>query len=231
MELINVPHNDDNMPLRNRARLWGDPKGGALYRWGGDGAYANTSDNDNIKLWKLDIGDGGGGTWGTPDPVNPFVFAEVNSGVRTFATVCDGAGYTIGGYATSASDARFYKTPFGQGSIPLPGVVSYDMESRTWANDSSMGWNAHGRGRSGAAVCLEGGSNISDALLLMLGGQSTNLDSADDAAAVITAINNITIYDPTQKRWHYQETTGDLPTNRENFCAVVAQSLNGTFEM
>ena len=42
--------------------------------------------------------------------------------------------------------------------------------------------------------------------------------------------DNITIYEPTNKTWHYQTGTGDIPAGRDGVWDVGVQGDNRTYE-
>ena len=43
--------------------------------------------------------------------------------------------------------------------------------------------------------------------------------------------DNLTFYDPLERKWHSQIATGNRPTPRRDFCAVGVQGPDNTFEV
>lgn len=217
------------MPTRNNAILWPDSSNNAAYRWGGDGSYGAIVDHSSTKLWALSSNGQGGSSWSPKDPVNLGVFDQIYAGVGGASATCDRTSYYVGGFGTKASDIRLSDTVFGKSGLSLPGVLSYEMDALTWSNDSTAGLNDHGVSKYQKAACVDGGSRTSS--LLLMGGQMTGQSSALDSASSYSSFQNITIYNPVDKTWHYQQTTGDAPPAKQFFCALTSRSMNSTYEM
>jgi hypothetical protein len=118
----------------------------ALYAWGGEGPYGNTTRADNIKLWAFSSDNKGCGSGAAVIPENPAVFDVLLRGTVGSAATCNGVGFLLGGVPTPASDARV------GGTVPLPGLLTYDMKSSTLANVSATFPYATAQG--GQAECL-----------------------------------------------------------------------------
>ncbi|KAH8663296.1 hypothetical protein BGZ61DRAFT_321567, partial [Ilyonectria robusta] len=218
---------DEPLPANN-LRLWAGAESDTLYRWGGDGPYGNTDLGDDIALWAIQLDDDGQGSWAKKSAANDDFFSDIYSGASGAGTVCDDMGVYVGGYGSGASDARFSETVFPD-RMPLPGVLTYNMTDRTWANESTVPLNPpYGTWISGEALCVPGFTTNS--LVFVIGGQTTPRASAARVDADFTDFANITFYDPVQNQWYWQEASGDVPRGRELFCAVGVEG-NGTYDI
>ena len=204
--------------------LWRDSDNKTIYSWGGDESYDNRSEINNKHLWALTTDGNGGGTWDIQRPANPDLFNEFYRTKDAPNAVCHGTAFYLGGFADSVSDIRVPQGEF----IALSGLLTYDMKTFTWANESSdqLGYVPY----RGTATCV---SNYgSEGVLVFLGGSradgasSLNLDDFN-----LITLSSIWLYDPATKNWLYQATTGDIPSGRRNHCSVGIPGPNGTFEM
>jgi hypothetical protein len=80
---------------------------------------------------------------------------------------------------------------------------------------------------TGEAVCLpklgRGG------LVMMLGGKNAKPNNTADSEYF--NLRRMFFIDPISKTEHYQNIDGDVPDDREHFCAVTARSTIGSYEM
>lgn len=99
-------------------------------------------------------------------------------------------------------------------------MVAYDFSSRELANSSDVpvlaqGWEQYG----GLTFVPNWGSR---GLLIGVGGHED-----DDTASFNTAL----VYDIHNRRWFEQETSGDIPPPRKEFCIAGAQSISRTHDI
>lgn len=123
-------------------------------------------------------------------------------------------GYVLGGIEDNHSAQD--RMDVG-GSIPLPGIVSYNIDNSQWSNDSAPANISN--------IFFESVSNFGPSGLLIGAGHA---DYPNDG---ITTISHLTIYEPTAKTWHNQSTTGDAPKIRDGACTVGVPGDNNTYEM
>ncbi|KAF7557569.1 hypothetical protein G7Z17_g591 [Cylindrodendrum hubeiense] len=219
---------DEPLPINN-LRLWADTGSSTLYRWGGDGPSGDTAVADDIDLWTIKVDDDGTGTWAIKTASNDDFFSDIYSGASGAGTVCEGLGLYLGGYGSSASDSRLSDTEF-PARMPLPGLLTYNMTDRTWANQSTLPLNPldGGTWTSGEALCIPGYGDNS--LVFTLGGQTTPATSAARADSEFTDFSNITIYNPISNEWYWQAAGGDVPRGRTQLCAVGVKG-NNTYDI
>jgi hypothetical protein len=227
VEFNNIAKGDGAPPPSDQVGLWPDPEGKKFYRWGGGAPDPEVAEPGDARLWVFTPDADGSGEWSTQEPANGDVFDGIVQGMDGGWTSCNGRGFWVGGYGNERTDARFDNT---SNSIypPIPGYLTYEMESRTWSNDSIGDISPdYGTFMTGEAVCLpklgEGG------LVMMLGGKSAEPDSTADSEYL--NLRKIGFIDPIDKTQHYQNIDGDVPDDREHFCAVTARSTTGSYEM
>ncbi|KAK1776751.1 hypothetical protein QBC45DRAFT_356772 [Copromyces sp. CBS 386.78] len=212
--------------------IWNDPSGDGFYIYGGRAPY--TINQDKITkdgIWKFTVDGKGGGTWTLERPSNPDVLKKLNlTDKAAFAAAYDSSGgavsFVIGGMTSIEIDPDSNNTsivtdPKHWYRTPIPGMVSYDMKTRTFSRiDTStvippLGTLIDGR----AHFVPQFGPN---GLVMVLGGE---------VGEAILDFNNITFFDPKSGRWGWQKTAGYAPTERESFCMVGVASPAGTYEL
>ncbi|EHA55848.1 hypothetical protein MGG_12441 [Pyricularia oryzae 70-15] len=224
--------------------LWTDDQANPkkMYRWGGEGPQMKIFEEArNPRLGLFSPDGNGGGSWATEDLPKPRMIARVTG---ASSTSCNGVGFSLGGWGNPGTDRDIFR-----GNVPVPGLITYDMSSGSWANESALPFSTYGTHAWGSAVCLPslgsssgGGGNGSSVsgrpggLVFFLGGDVTGPTFAADASdanpesALRTdgdrslTFDKIAFYDQGAKKWHSQTATGDLPPPRRRFCAVAASS-------
>ncbi|KAH7166474.1 hypothetical protein EDB81DRAFT_782316 [Dactylonectria macrodidyma] len=214
---------DEPLPVNN-LRLWADADSSTIYRWGGDGPAGTTDVAEDIALWSMKVDSAGSGTWAQKTAANDGFFADLYSAASGGGTVCDGLGIYLGGYGSSATDTRLSDTAFPD-RMPVPGLLTYNMTGRTWANESTVPLNSpDGTWTSGETLCVPGFGDNS--LVFVIGGTTTPVTTAARADSHFSDFSNITFYDPVAQKWHWQEAGGDVPRGRAQLCAVGVKGEN-----
>lgn len=219
---------DANVPVLNLPTLWPDSDGASFYLWGG-GTTPSDPTTPDLALWKFTADGAGSGSWSKQLSSDSAAFSNLTRPYGAAIATGGDVGYALSGVVTSHSDPNFEGD-----AIPLPGLVSFNMSSGGWKNESSVGYSSNGMGLWGHMQHVPGFGT--DGLLVMFGGQSTSPDlyqpgTFSNANPEFIPFDNITIYDPVSKIWHSQVTTGEHPSPRDSFCAVGVQGVNGTYEM
>lgn len=220
---VEVKVTKKSAPSLNMAALFRDTKQQSAYMWGG---WAVPGTMPKYKeLWEFAADTSGGGTWRVLDAANP---AFQNNLVRTnaaSAATCNGRGMYLGGYEDVNTDtvhsARAY--------LPTPGLVTYDIAARTWANVSATGFNTYGTTLYGAAACA--GNFGKAGLFFPIGGDETDLQTWNDNGRSLIDTSVLKFYDVDGDKWHSQPTSGEAPPVRDRHCVAGVQGPNGTYEM
>lgn len=203
--------------------VWADgPR--AFYSWGGHasqgigaGGLATRSE------WRFNTKGLGNGTWYDETPTNPDLLDSLTlSEDGAFATAHN-TGFWIGGVSSGWTE------PGLQIGSAIPGIVSFNITTKTWHNDSADGISEYGTLRAGQAqfVPIFGPNG----LIFVLGGQAMSLGPAATAKITLQAFDKVRFFDPVTKEWYWQATTGKAPKPRLYFCAVGVEGQNGTYEM
>ena len=209
--------NESGPPEVSGGALWVDQDVHRAYTWGGS-VQSNIPDQGS-DVWQMDTDGNGRASW--------KMSWSRNSGIENLqrvydgsSTVCNRVGYYFNGIADSSNDSN-QTSHFNY----FPGLVTYDMDSSQWTNESSdaLGYTSYG----GKAVCVPQLSK--KGLLLFLGG--VRHTPSGENTKTYWPLNNITLYNPATKEWYWQNTSGTAPTAREGFCSIGVQGPNQTFEM
>jgi hypothetical protein len=210
-------------PVLIREAMWTDEARQLIYMWGDVEGALSTHVNDTL-TWEL-TGDGtGGGFWKFENLESPSQMAGLQRASAGAAATCYNTGFNLGGQTTTQNGTAIF----------VPGLLTYNMSSHTWSNESAAPFTTHGTSVGAEAVCLPDFGPRG--LLLFLGGiTSVNNNWLDPVSALSkspgVAFDNLTVYDPFTREWYWQTTTGNRPTPRHEFCAVGVQGPQNTYEM
>lgn len=222
-------------PVLDNAALWANEETNSLYMWGGQGPWGNCSKEKD--LWRFDANGNGQGNWTIQEPSNMDVFVSFSRTQQAAATTCNGVGFYLGGFGTDWSDPEVYGP--GEIGVPVPGMLTYNMTSMVWANESTVppdlanpensnqasgGVNAYGIFISGSITCLPDFGSQGQGLVLALGGiVNKPQDGYNATEPKLLGFNSVSLWDIGTRTWHSQTTTGDVPSARVHTCVVSAQ--------
>ncbi|KAI9793855.1 MAG: hypothetical protein M1816_007107 [Peltula sp. TS41687] len=213
----------------NYVSLWKDPTSKAFYSYGGEVTRALPPDQlppiPPNAIWKFNA-DGNSGSWSQVSMASNSIFPSLVRPAGGVGAYGDGLGLLLGGYATSISslESRSY-----QGLVPTPGMLSYNMSSGVWANNSATDFSTYGTAILGQMQYVP---NFGEqGLFVVVGGQTANRVSWQDRGSNLLPFRNIYIYDPASASWHNQTASGSIPNPRDRFCSVGVQGENGTYEV
>lgn len=207
-------------PSFNYIRFWTDVAANTVYAYGGELSYSNPWVGATTvpleALWSFEPNDDGG-IWQSV-PQWSSVFSSITRPTQGSAASGAIGGFNLGGYAGSHTSQKT-NIP---GIIPIPGLQFYNFTSQEWLNFSATAYTTDGSAEySGIAYVPTWGTA---GLVVMFGGQtSPNISHFVDGAAYLS-MSNISLFDPSTQSWYYQETMGDVPSQRDRFCVV---GING----
>ncbi|KAK8165499.1 hypothetical protein BKA80DRAFT_342611 [Phyllosticta citrichinensis] len=207
-------------PILTWPGLW--PHGNdSFFLWGGGvSEVAVNMSTPEKALWKFTVDSTGNGTWAKVDPGDPRVFNQLTRPTNGVWGASSTTGYYIGGWSSSVTDPDVDSTA----QVPLTGMVTYNWETQTWNNVSSIPYTSpYGTALGGRMVYVPtfGG----EGLLMPMGGLTSSLISWSDDSGLLQ-MNNLTVYDTATGRWYAQQTTGEAPGKRDQFCVVGAQGAD-----
>ncbi|KAK3388740.1 hypothetical protein B0T20DRAFT_101681 [Sordaria brevicollis] len=227
----------------NSQSLWPTPDGNGFYVYGGGASYGvNSNKIDKSGVWKFTADGNGGGSWGfeAPAPTSPVPPRGLRlvEQAAFVSTGKGGMGFSVGGVASAWTD------PSNPHAEHIPGMVVYDMNRREWRNETNLGFVNGGSGGS-----LKGGVGVfvpsfsaagskeeeekENGLVFILGGSvfAVPATTTGNQPDFVMGFENVTFFDPVTREWFWQETTGEVPSPREKFCAVGVEGKDGSFEM
>lgn len=205
--------NKESCPSFNYIRFWTDTAANTAYAYGGEYSYSYPEDTVPFEaLWSF-TPSADGGAWQNVQQSSP-VFGSITRPTEGSATSGAIGGFNLGGYAGKYA-SRKTDIP---GFIPIPGLQFYNFTSQEWSNFTATRYAPEGTAEySGTAYVPTWGTA---GLLVMFGGQtSPNISHFIDGEAYLS-MSNISLFDPSTQSWYYQDTTGDVPSQRDRFCVV-----------
>ncbi|KAF2140749.1 uncharacterized protein K452DRAFT_50805 [Aplosporella prunicola CBS 121167] len=178
-------------------------------------------------IWTFKPDGTGSGTWGTAIESNASVFDNDTDSYITrpyIAAVAHGAGagYVLGG-------AKTYQTApgavDGEQIVPLSGMLKFNMSTQTLTNVTVDGPRFHGVSQYASMLYVPYFG--SEGVFVVLGGNQLNETGSDR----LLDWGVVSVFDPVSGKWWDQETTGNRPENRKEFCSTGLPSDNGTYEI
>lgn len=225
-QIITIPKKS---PKTNLGVLWSFPSLNVLYAWGGSIPYNESPPGDT--LWKFTPNGSGSGTWEPERPTDASIQRRITP--SSFAQSND-TGYVLGGAVFDDSGTTFKDPEYQHGGISLstPGLVSFNVSTLNWKNDSTTAFS------SPFGTYVDGALDFapafgSNGILVPLGGYKPPLTPYESSIPVgFIEFSNISIYDIATGKWYWQTASGTIPTPRRGLCSVSAQESNtGRHEM
>ena len=180
---------------------------------------------DDLSLWSLKPDGSGAGTWNSITSENDTTdgFHGIS---RPFAPLQAFGGemaLILGGMANEGTQPE-YLGNYGQ--VALPGLVTFDMESNTFTNTTASDiYGGNGLAINGVLQYVP--TFGPQGVFVAMGGSN----QATETPKTLQSFAAVSVYDPAEKRWYNQTTTGDIPPPRLKSCAAGVASSNGTYDM
>ncbi|KAL1837873.1 hypothetical protein VTJ49DRAFT_3299 [Mycothermus thermophilus] len=202
--------------------IWTDREEGVFYVWAGRWLRGrNMTDNE---YWKFTPDGSGGGSWNLETPANPDVFNNLHPADHIVFANSNDTGFALGGIASGWSER-------GRGSNAIiPGMVTFDMRSKTWRNHTTAESPFETIASSPAHYIDVFGPN---GLIMAFGGVAHPVSgSVDWANAPSYDLGNLTFFDPKTVETYWQTATGDIPESpRTQFCIAGFRNPEGGYEI
>ena len=214
-------------PILNGASLWPAADNQSFYSFGGgpSGATLGHVPEALVDLWQFK--DKSWSRVQSQSGSSPSL-TQVRPG-GGFSASGGGAGYMFGGFRDNDLDGRY-------DLAPLANLLTYNMTTNSWTNDSTPTIAPYGTTVLGQAHFVDAFG--AEGVLLALGGEHAGPTTTTwiEQGQNFNSFSNLTIYDPSSKTWHWQTATGatgpgDIPPNGVLFCATGARSAEGTYEI
>ncbi|OHW93117.1 kelch repeat protein [Colletotrichum incanum] len=205
---------------RSGQALWRNEATNTLWVWGGHSP--NGAPREDPASWKFEADGKGGGEWSKETPANPTFFTDLKRSEEGAFVSTPDAGFWFGGGASGWTNPN----PIPQA---VPGIVTYNMTTKSWANETSNAFSENGTVNGGSAIYIPTfGPN---GLITVMGGSTSALEPNQRTPTGWLDFNNLTFFDPITRNWYWQQTTGNAPTARRGFCSVGVNGTNGTYEI
>lgn len=174
------------------------------------------------KLYKFTADGSGSGQWSED---NSFYTADSNftqlSRVGGAASACGpDTCYAMGGWRNGNTNAGL------QISLPAAGLVSYNMTSDVWNNETLPSTTFTGAWSGGQLLFTDIAGD--QGMLIAMGG------SVGGQTTVDLSFDYVYLYDIASKNWYKQQTTGSIPATHGGMCTVGLRgddSVNSTYEV
>lgn len=184
-----------SIPDVSGGTLWADSVNKRFYLFGGE--YTNDRPNAP-NLLAYDVLNNQWDSFGTPG--NGIQSVSWGGAVAIPEL---GLAYILGGWLSNSSVPGWSGPPFA-----TAGLVQYNMDQRTWSNNSGPDTTPKVEGVMTYIPAGDGG------LLVYFGGFSV----FENGTANPSPMSNIYIYDIVSTKWYTQTSTGDVPAARKRFC-------------
>ncbi|KIW32491.1 uncharacterized protein PV07_04034 [Cladophialophora immunda] len=209
-------------PVLNGANVWPDDAGTSFYSFNGivSQAYTTPPEPPPDQLWQF-LPDGSSGSWTIVDAPN---LKRLN---KAGSTSGNGSSYILGGWGSWLTDSEYSSNTALR--HPGGGLVTYNLDTRTWANQSIAELAPSGWSYEAEFHYLEGLQR--DGLLLAMGGATAPPGPISSGGQTLNSYGYVSLFDTATGTWYNQSTTGDIPVQRYDTCSVGVQGDNGTFEI
>ncbi|KAK2007686.1 kelch repeat protein, partial [Colletotrichum eremochloae] len=205
---------------RSGQALWKNEATNTLWIWGGHSP--NGAPREGPISWRFEADGRGGGKWSKEIPTNPTFFADLRRSEEGAFVSTPDAGFWFGGGATGWTNPN----PVPQA---VPGMVTYNMTTKSWTNETTTAFSENGTLKGGSAIYIPTfGPN---GLITVMGGSTSAIEPGKKTPTGWLDFTNLTFLDPDTKQKYTQTTTGNAPTARRGFCSVGVNGTNGTYEI
>ena len=150
------------------------------------------------------------------------VWDSITRPVEPMMAFGSGNAYVLGGTEDSQS---IPSTVNLRGDVAIPGLVHFNMTTKTFSNSTASGYSFNGTAEKGAMHHVP--SFGPDGLFIVMGGDGfwhSDYKSLQN-------LQTVSVFDPSSNQWFNQTTTGNVPQPRKGFCLAGIDSNNGTHEM
>ena len=212
----------DGVPNLNNPSLWYHESEDLIYS-GFAGWNSTFGDGPNLpplSLWTFKPDEIGSGTWNQTIPAQSSVWAQLTRPGQPLMAVDSTSAWVLGGTTS--------EWIWGDAAKDLiPGMVQFDMDSRLFSNFSVQCCHAVGGIYRGALEYVPwfGPAGIH----IAMGGLQRAPDN--EQLRRLVSFETVSVFDPAERKWWNQTTTGSNPSPRVDFCTAGVDSTNGTYEM
>ena len=206
----------------NDAILFPAPDGKSAFQFGGETSWLPDSwVPPDVWLGQFILDGRANGSWSKWNSGGSSGFVNITRPARSLGAVVDDTLFMVGGQANSHSSQGTIYSINGGDTVAIGGIFSFNMSSGLFANDTVPPHLVRTGGKNGMLASTPGFG--SSGLLLAAGTGTVDNDAPN--------FKNITIYNPTDKTWHYQDSSGAVPSGRDGVCTVGIQGDDNTYKI
>ena len=202
----------DGAPNLNSPSLWYHESENLIYSGftGWNSSFGNDPNLPSLSLWTFKPDGSGSGTWNEIIPAESPMWSQMTRPGQPLMAFDSNRAWVLGGITSEWTSIETL----------IPGMVQFDMASRSFSNSSVQCCNATSSIFQGALQYVP--SFGPEGIFIAMGG--INGYSLID-------FGTISVFDPAKQEWWNQTTTGSEPSPRGEFCTAGINSTNGTYEM
>ncbi|KAL8944928.1 MAG: hypothetical protein Q9216_000089 [Gyalolechia sp. 2 TL-2023] len=197
--------------------LWYDERNDVFYSGitGQASILGDAPDPPPLSLWSFKPDGTGDGSWQEEIGPNSSIWNRLKRSVWGYMASGTDVALVLDGIANSKT------TPDTAREITVPGLVVFNMTTKTITNTSASGFNGiKGPAQHGSMHFVP--SFGPNGLFLVMGGSN---------GSVSAPFNEIWVYEAVTNAWYSQSTTGDIPIPRSEFCLAGLSSTDETYEI
>lgn len=234
--IISIPKN--RAPNFNGPILWPSTDNQTFFAFGGELSNWAGLTGPDVSCWQFTIDGNGGGSWPIFQPGVQSTFRDLTRPAVATGTTLDNTGFIFRGSASIRSAPQNRQIQDGV-YTPIPGIVSFNNTSTLWQNDTVPQYIEDLNAPQGMLATADTfGTRVARAIVgLMQYLRCNDVYAYRKIRGLASDVynpppfNNVTIYDPSDKTWHAQTATVQIPAARSKPCTVGVPGDNGTYEM
>ena len=207
----------DGAPNLSGPSLWYHESENLIYSGftGWNSSFGNDPNLPHLSLWTFQPDGTGSGAWSETITAESSIWSQLTRPVEPLMAFGSNSAWALGGIISGWIPIQFV-TP----RTLIPGMVQFDMKSRSFSNSSFQCCNATGSIYRGALQYVP--SFGPEGIFIAMGGFN---------GYSLIDFGTISVFDPEKQEWWNQTTTGSEPSPRQEFCTAGINSTNGTYEM
>ena len=209
-------------PNLNSPSLWYHESENLIYSGfaGWNSSFGNDPILPPLSLWTLQPDGSGSGAWNEIIAAESSTWSHLTRPGQPLMAFGSDSAWVLGGITSE------WNGPASPENL-IPGMVQFDMVTRSFSNSSVQCCNATSSIYKGALQYVP--SFGSEGIYIAMGGQN-GIENNGVTAGLID-FGTVSVFDPAKQNWWNQTTTGSEPSPRVEFCTAGISSTNGTYEM
>ncbi|KAK3325731.1 hypothetical protein B0H66DRAFT_529755 [Apodospora peruviana] len=208
-------------PCLKNGGIWVDDQNKQLYTGFagvssllGDGAYYPRG------LWSFSPDGTGGGSWRNLNGTADEIFTNQPRPFDGSVASGDGSGFFLGGVLGDDTNIP----------NPITGVLTYNLSSQKITPILDSGSSTIERVQKGGMLYIPNFGNTG--ILISAGGEGGGgLGLVSGSSTKLKSLEKVQIFNPDDREWYEQKTSGSHPAPRKEFCIAGVASNHQTYEI